>query len=111
MRFLNSNGITCSDEKRVEGKSAKSSECSLYYERENAMHTLTEIVLNYMVTLFISFVVEVFILCFMYKFCKHYTRHNGKIKCRLALNLKISRDREILLTPSIHSQFYCIIRH
>lgn len=85
MRFLNSNGITCSDEKRVEGKLAKSSECSLYYERENAMHTLTEIVLNYMVTLFISFVVEVFILCFMYKFLQALYKIQWQNKVQVSL--------------------------
>lgn len=109
MRFLNSNGIIYSDEKRVEEKLVKSSGYSLYYERENAMHT--EIVLNFIVTLSISFVVEVFSLCLTYNFCKHYKGYNDKMKCRLVLNPETSRDREALLSPSVSSQAYCIIRH
>lgn len=95
MRFLNSNGIIYSDEKRVEGKLVKSSGCSLYFEKENAMQT--EIVLNHIVTLSISFILEVFSLCLLYNFCKHYKGCNDKMKDRLVLNLKTSRDREKLL--------------
>lgn len=75
MRFHNSNGITCSDEKRVKGKLVKSSGCSDYYENENAMHALIEITLKFYhstvlahVTLSIFFAVETFSLCFTHPF-------------------------------------------